>query len=139
MRTFSSPQTLLVTHSAVCSSNFIFVLGSSIKDVGNLERGRIKNALKICRWKEVKNANMREGFVKTQKKSADVFYGWFFLIFFSFQKQKSLKNLLIDLFTLLFMSFKTNQIETIRILLCAINDLPKPPALFQFMLSCMCY
>ena len=40
---------------------------------------------------------------------------------------------------LLFMSFKTNQIETIRILLCAINDLCKPPAFFNFMLSCICY
>ena len=58
---------------------------------------------------------------------------------FSFQKQKSLENLLINLFTILFMSFKTNQIGTIRILLCAINDLCKPPAFFNFMLSRICY
>ena len=35
--------------------------------------------------------------------------------------------------------FNTNQTETIRILLCAINDLCKPPAFFNFMLSCICY
>jgi hypothetical protein len=51
-------------------------MGTSIKDVGNLEGWEKSNFIEICQRTEVKKtAHIGEGGVKKLEKCADVFYG----------------------------------------------------------------
>ena len=78
------------SHTVQCVVLVLFLVGSSIKDVGKLE-GRDQNSLKFANEKKSKNAKMRKGCVKTPEKSANVCYGWSLLTFF-FPKAKVIRE-----------------------------------------------
>ena len=78
------------SHTVQCVVLVLFLVGSSIKDVGKLE-GEGSKFLEICRWKEVKKCKHEGGVCQNPGKIADVCYGWSLLTFF-FLKAKNIRE-----------------------------------------------